>query len=161
VSSASHLSDDEYSRADGASRQAPRARAALAVCALIGIASLVVATVAPVLRVATTGRIDAALDRTGWDVHGPALLLIAVVALVLLGLALRGSVAAALALAVCGLTVLGIAIASDLPDIGSTGLVGAQLLTGTTRAGLGAYAEVLGGVLLLAAGGILAFTGRE
>ncbi len=161
MSSASHLSDDEYSRGDGAERPAARARATLAVCAFIGIASLVVATVAPVLRVETAGRIDVALDRTGWDVHGPALLLIAVVALVLLGLALRGSVAAALALAVCGLTALGIAIAADLPDIGSTGLVGTRLLTGTTRAGPGAYAEILGGVLLLASGGILAFAGRE
>ncbi len=160
MSSASHLSDDEYSRGDGVERQAPAARAALAVCALIGIASLVVATLAPVLRVETSGRIDTALDRTGWDVHGPALLLIAIVALPLLGLALRGSLAAALALAACGLTALGIAVAADLPDIGSTGLVGAQLLTGTTRAGLGAYAEILGGVLLLVAGGILAFVGR-
>jgi len=159
VSSASHLGDDEYSRGDRASRQALRGRAALAVCALAGVASLVAATVLPVLRIAAAGRIVPALDRTGWHVHGPALLLIAAVALLMLGLALRGSLAAAVALAVCGLTALGIAAAADLPDIGSSGLVGEQLLTGTTHAGLGAYAEVLGGVLLLAAGGILAFAG--
>jgi hypothetical protein len=161
VSTASHLGDDEYSRADRARRPARRARAAVAILALAGIASLVVATLAPILRVEVGGRVRAGLDRSGWDVHGPALLLIAIVALVLLGLALRGSLAAALALALCGLAALAIAIGADLPDIGQAGLVGEQLLSGTTRAGLGADAEVLGGVLLLACGGILAFTGRQ
>ena len=52
-----------------------------------------------------------------------------------------------------------IAIASDLPDVGDVGSVGARL-EGEVGTGLGAYAETLGGVLLLAGGGGLALRSR-
>ncbi len=164
MSSTSHRSDVEYSRGDHAERDPSRrlstARGALALCGLGGIAGLVVATLSPVQRIEVAGRIRPAFDRTGWDVHGPALVLVAGVALVLLVLAVRGSRAAALGLAVCGLVAIGIAVLGDLPDIGDSGLVGERLVEGTVRAGIGAFAEVLGGVLLLLAGGVLASLDR-
>ena len=64
---------------------------------------------------------------------------------------------AAVAIALVGIAALAIAIASDLPDVGDTGSIGTRLEDAEIGTGLGAYAETLGGVLLLAAGGMLAF----
>jgi hypothetical protein len=136
-------------------------RGVLAAAALAGCAALVAATFLPVLRVAVDGRVAASLDRTGWDLHGPALLLIAALGAALLPAALRGSLAAALGVGVAGLAALGIAVIGDLPDVGATGLVGEGLREGRGEAGVGAYLEVLGGVLLLVAGGVLALLGRD
>ena len=102
-----------------------------------------------------------ALDRTGWDEHGAALIALALFAVVLLRPALRGSRPAAVAIALAGAAALAITIASDLPDVGDKGAVGARFETGEVGTGFGAYLEALGGVLLLAAGGFLALTGRD
>ncbi len=165
MSSASHRSDVEYSRGDRAERDPSRglsaARGALALCGIAGIAGLIAATLSPIRRIEVAGHVRAAFDRTGWDLRGPALLLVAAVALVLLVAALRGSRPAALGVAVCGLVAIGIAVVGDLPDIGDHGLVGERLVEGTVTAGVGAFAEVLGGVLLLLAGGVLASLDRR
>jgi hypothetical protein len=127
------------------------------IAGLAGAAALVAATLLPVLRLEVLGRVRPALDRTGWDLHGPALLVLAALALVLLALALRGSLPAALALGAAGLAVLAIAVLGDLPDVGRTDLVQEPYALGTVQAGAGAFAEIIGGVLLLGAGGALAF----
>ncbi len=164
MSSVSRRSDDD-SRGPDPDRTAPRGawlvHPALAICALAGVASLVAATLLPVLRVEVGGSIRAALDQSGWDLHGPALIVLAVVAAVLLPAALRGSLVAALGIALTGVAALGIAVIGDLPDVGSTGPTALRLQEGTGRAGIGAYAEVLGAVLLLTAGGALALLRGE
>lgn len=140
----------------GVSRGPAALRRAAAAGVLAGAAAAVVATFLPVLRVAADRELLPELDRSGWDLHGPALVALALMAVVALPAASRGSVAAALAVCACGLAVLGLAVLDDLPEIGGKGLVGADLLEGVTRAGAGAYAEVLAGVLLLLGGGVLA-----
>lgn len=124
---------------------------------LAGVLAALAATVLPVLRIEIAGRIRDEFDRTGWDLHGPALVLLALAALALLAPALRGSLPAALAVAACGLAILGFAVIGDLPDVGTRDLVESVYTIGTARAGTGAKAEVLSGVLLLLGGGVLAF----
>ena len=133
----------------------------LAVMALIGAAALIAATFLPVLRISIDDEVVSGLDRTGWDEHGAALLALAIFALALLRPALRGSRPAALAIALAGIAALAIAVASDLPDIGDTGALGNRLEAGKVGAGFGAYAETLGGILLVAAGGMLALISRD
>ncbi len=136
-------------------------RAALGVIVLAGSAALVAATFTPVLRITVSERVITALDRTGWDEHGAALLALSALALVLLPAALRGSVVAGLAIALSGAAAVLIAVTTDLPDIGDSGAIGARLRDGEVGAGIGAYAETLGGVLLLSAGGLLALANRR
>jgi hypothetical protein len=139
------------------SRGVRAGRAAGLIAGLAGVAALVAATLLPVLRLEVANRIRPALDRSGWDLHGPALLLLAALALALLVLALRGSLPAALAVGAVGLAALGIAVLADLPDVGRTDLVQEPYALGTVQAGAGAFAEIVGGVLLLASGGALGF----
>ena len=159
MNNAPRRSDVEYSRGNaadpGAARGAGAVLGLLSALVVAGAAALVAATLAPVIQVGVGGHTVAALDRTGWDRHGLALPVLATLALVLLPLALRGS-AAAFAIAGCGVGAIVIAAAIDLPDLGGAGAVGAQLAEGTTKAGAGLYLEALGGVLLLAGGGLLA-----
>ena len=96
------------------------------------------------------------LDRTGWDLHGPALI----------GLGdprrrpaprrrPRRRPRPPRSSRSPGLVLLGIVLLGDLPDVDDTGLVGGRLVEGTLRAGAGAYAEALAGVLVLLGGGVL------
>ena len=143
--------DSEVSRGTRAARLA----GGLTVAA--GALAVLAATFLPVLRIEIAGRVRSEFDRTGWDLHGPALVLLALAALALLIGALRGSLPAALAVDACGLAVLGFAVIGDLPDVGTRDLVESVFTIGTARAGSGAQAEVVGGVLLLLGGGILGF----
>jgi hypothetical protein len=159
----------EYSRGTEAENPAETDRqrrssltTALSLLAVAGGLLLIVATFLPVLRISVDGEVLTALDRTGWDEHGAALLALGLFALALTPAAFRGARPAAIAIALVGIAALAIAIASDLPDVGDTGSVGMRLEDAEIGTGLGIYAETLGGVLLLAAGGMLAFTsGRE
>jgi hypothetical protein len=159
MSSVARRSGDDSSShqaGSGAGRGVSAARRAGAAAVVAGAAAAVLATFLPVLRVAADRELVPALDRSGWDLHGPALIALALLAVVALPAAVRGAVAAALAICVSGLVVLGLAVLDDLPDVGTKGLVGADLLEGVTRAGAGAYVEVLAGVLLVLGGGVLA-----
>src|SRR3954453_8912535 len=102
-------------------------RAGLLVVALAGAGGLVAATLTTVIRitVGTTTRL-ASLDTelSGWDRHGPALLVVAAFALVMLVGAFRGARPAMVAVAVCGLVALVIAVAFDAPHLDDTGQVG-------------------------------------
>lgn len=137
-------------------------RIALAVAGALGVLALVVATFTTVIgiKVGTVDRLSGMETAfSGWDRHGPALLLLAVVAgLMLLG-GLRGARPAMAATAVLGLVALLIALATDLPDAGETGQVGRLYADARAEPGTGFYAETLGGVLLLVSGGGLLILG--
>ena len=172
---------DEDSRGSGPSSAVPEPLAtadgepltavsrALLGAVAAGVIALVAATFLPVLRISVDEGVVTSLDRSGWDEHGAALLALAVFAALMLAALLRGEggdengreagSAAALAIALCGVAVIAIVIASDLPDVGEVGAVGTRLRSGEVGTGLGAYAETLGGVLLLAGGGGLVLRG--
>jgi hypothetical protein len=139
-------------------------RAGLLVAAIAGAGALVAATLTTVIRitVGTTTRL-ASLDTelSGWDRHGPALLVVAGFSLVMLVGALRGARPAMVAVAACGAVALVIALAFDAPHLDDTGQVG-QLYS-DARAGpeVGFWLEVGGGALLALAGGALLVAARR
>lgn len=137
-----------------------RLRRAVSLLALAGAVCLIAATPATVVSISLDGA-AAGVDvdtsgASGWERHGPALLVPALAALALMALALRGARAAAVAVAVCGLTALGVALASDLPALDDVGSVADVYTEAEAGAGAGFFLETAGGVLLLAAGGLLA-----
>jgi hypothetical protein len=138
-----------------ASSLANRPRAAAAAAALTGAGVLVAATFTTVVRitVGTTTRLSSAdTELTGWDRHGPALLVIAALAAVMALGALRGARPAMAALAVCGLATLAIALGADAPHLGDTGVVGELYTDATAGPHLGFWLELAGGALLAVAG---------
>jgi hypothetical protein len=148
-----------------ATRRAYGARDALVAAAVAGVAALVVATFATVIRitVGTATRL-ANLDTSlsGWDRHGPALLVVGAFAVLMLVGAARGARPAIVAVLVCGVVALFVALALDAPHLDDTGQVG-ELYT-DARAGpeVGFWLEVTGGALLaVAAGGLLLVARRS
>jgi hypothetical protein len=161
MSNAARRIDDDSSPRAGDSQVTARGsavRRAAAAVVLAGAVATLAATVLPVLRITVAGRIQPALDRTGWDLHGPALIGLGILVVLLLPAAVRGSLAASVGIAAAGVVILVIAGLADLPDVGDTGRVGPPLAPGAGRSGAGAYAEALAGVLLLAGGGVLTLT---
>jgi hypothetical protein len=152
----------EYSRGIGTSRTASRVadvvRAGLGAVGVAGALCLVAATFATVIQVrvgATTKVAGQDTLLSGWDRHGPALLVLAGFALVLVAGALRGARPAMLALAVVGLVVLLVAVVGDVPDLHATGFIGEVYEDAAAGPATGFYLETLGGVLLLASGGLM------
>jgi hypothetical protein len=136
-------------------------RAGLAAAGLAGVAALVAATPSTVIQVTvgTTTRL-ARLDTelSGWDRHGPALLIVAAFAAVMLLGAVRGGARPAItAVAVCGAAALAIALVTDLPHLDDTGQVGRLYADAGAGPEAGFWLETLGGMLLLAAGAGLWF----
>jgi hypothetical protein len=133
-------------------------RAALASTALIGALLLVAATVSTIIEitVGTTSRL-ASIDTelTGWDRHGSALVLLAAFAVAMIAGALRGARPAMAALVVCGIAVLLISLVGDLPHVNDTGQVGVLYSDARAAPRFGYYAETLGGILLVIAGGVM------
>jgi hypothetical protein len=133
-------------------------RAALAATALAGALLLVVATVSTIIgiTVGTTSRL-ASIDTelSGADRHGPALVLLAAFAVVLIAGALRGARPAMAALVVCGIAALLISLIGDLPHVNDTGQVGVLYSDARAAPRFGYYAETLGGILLVIAGGVM------
>jgi hypothetical protein len=144
-------------------RRANPVRAGVLAAALAGVAALVAASFTTVIRitVGTTTRL-ASLDTelSGWDRHGPGLLVIAGFALVMLAGAYGGGARPAMAaVAVCGAAALVVALGLDLPHLDDTGQVGRLYDDAAAGARAGFWLEVAGGVLLVAAGlGMLAAT---
>lgn len=138
---------------------------------LIGLAGAVLVALSSFasiveIDVLTTNELATDLDTrlTGLDRHGPALLVIAAFAvLMLFGAVGRGARPAMLAVAVAGAVTLGIAGFSDGPSLDDTGQVGQLYEDASAKAGTGFYFETLGGVLLLLSGGgmLLAGTGSR
>jgi hypothetical protein len=139
-------------------------RLGLAVAGVAGVAALVAATAATVIRitVGTTTRL-ANLDTelSGWERHGPALLVISAFALVMLVGALRGARPAMLAVAACGLAALLVALGLDLPHLDDTGQVGRLYTDASAGPEAGFWLEVCGGALLVVCGGGLFVLARR
>jgi hypothetical protein len=148
-------------RATGLSRGA---RYGLAFAGVLGVAALAGATVSTVIRitVGTTTRL-ASLDTelSGWERHGPALLVIGAFALVMLLGAVRGARPAMVAVFACGLAALVVALGLDLPHLDDTGQVGRLYTDASAGPRVGFWLEVLGGVLLVVAGAALSFVDRQ
>ena len=88
-------------------------RSGLALAGLAGAFLLLLATFATVIQITvgtSTAAAGADTSRTGWDRHGPALILLALFAGWLLALALRGARAAMAGLAAAGVAALAIAM---------------------------------------------------
>jgi hypothetical protein len=139
-------------------------RGAFAVAGLIGALALLAATFATIIEieVGTTNRLASKQTVfTGWDRHGPALLLLGIFALVMLYGALRGSRPAMAAVAAAGICALLIALVWDLPDVHDTGAIGDLYSDAHASPKAGYYLETLGGaLLLLSGGGLLLLRGR-
>jgi hypothetical protein len=133
-------------------------RYGLAAIAFAGAICLLLATFTNIIeiRVGTTTKVpDQDTHLTGWDRHGPALLIIAVFALILLVGAVRGARPAMAAVAALGLAALLIAVIGDVPDLHKTGFIGEVYEDAAAGPKLGFYLETLGGVLLLVGGGLM------
>jgi hypothetical protein len=138
-------------------------RAVLAVAGLAGALLLLVATFATIIqiKVGTTGRgLDLDTAQSGWDRHGPALVVLALLGLWLLAVALRRSLVAMAGLLLVGVVALAIAWHWDRPHVHDTGSVGEVYEEATAQPGLGYYLETLGGALLVLSGGALLVLGR-
>ena len=126
-------------------------RGAFAAAGLAGAAALVIATFATIIEieVLTVPHSSA----SGWDRHGPALILLALFAVVMLAGALRGSRPAMAAVAAAGVCALLIALAWDLPDLHDVGAVSEVYSDAHAGPKAGYYLETAGGALLLLSGG--------
>jgi hypothetical protein len=131
-------------------------RLGLFAAGLAGVAALVLATFSTVIRitVGTTTRL-ANLDTelSGWDRHGPALLVVAGLALVMLVGAVRGARPAMAAVLVCGLAALFVVLAFDVPHLDDTGQVGRLYSDASAGPRVGFWLELAGAALLCVAGG--------
>ena len=133
-------------------------RLGLAACAAAGIVLLVVSTWVDVveIRVLTTSDVPGQDTHiSGWDLHGIALIVVALFAAVMLAGALRASRPAAAALAAAGALALALIVGLDVPELDDTGQLARFYEDVSAGAALGFYLETLGAVLILAAGGVL------
>jgi hypothetical protein len=137
-------------------------RSGLAALGAVGAALLAATPFLPVIEIAVggTSRLAEADTRlTGWERHGPALLVLGAFAAALAVGAARGARPAIAALAVCGVAALGLVLVVDLPDLHETGLIGALYSEARASPGPGWYTEIAGAVLLVvAASGLLLAT---
>jgi hypothetical protein len=137
-------------------------RIVLAVVGLAGALLLLVATFATVIQITVGGParvVDADVAQSGWDRHGPALIVLALSAVWLLAAGLRGSRTATAGLLVVGVVALAIPTLADRPHVHDVGSVGAVYAEATAEPGPGYYLETLGGALLLLSGGALVVLG--
>jgi hypothetical protein len=89
----------------------------------------------------------------GYEEHSYALVLIGSASLVMTwGATIGRSRPAAAALAVLGAAVLVIALATDVPDIHKTGVLGDRFESATAEAGPGLWMEIAGGALVFVTG---------
>src|SRR4051794_31472428 len=149
---------------DGAIDRPNGLRGGLVVAGLAGVAALVLATFSTVIRitVGTTTRL-ANLDTqlSGWDRHGPALLVVAGLALVMLFGAVRGARPAMAAVLVCGVAALLVVLAFDVPHLDDTGQVGRLYSDAAAGPRIGSWLELCGGVLLCVSGAGLLLLARR
>jgi hypothetical protein len=130
-------------------------RIGLAGVAFAGVICLLLATFTTIIeiKVGTTTKVpDHDTHLSGWDRHGPALLIIALFAALMIAGALRGARPAMMALAALGLVALLIAVVVDVPDLHKTGFIGEVYEDAEAGPKAGFYLETLGAVLLLASG---------
>jgi hypothetical protein len=128
----------------------------LTVAGLLGALFLVIATIATVIevRVGTASHLTGVDGAgSGWERHGPALVLLAILGVLALGAALRGSRVGMAAVAAAGLAALVIALVSDARALHDPGVAGEVYDEASAGPGAGYYLETAGGVALLLAGG--------
>ena len=129
-----------------------------AALSIVAAALLVAAEFSTVFEV-TVGSLEVVQrSASGGENHGYALLVVAVFAVALTLLGLRGADRApGLALVALGAVALLVALAVDLPDTRGSGRLPESLAyeNARARAGVALGLEIAGGVLLLAAGGLL------
>jgi hypothetical protein len=91
---------------------------------------------------------------SGYDRHSIALVVLGVFGLLMVAGAVRGARPAMAALALCGLAVLLIAVAIDLPDLNDEGVwpLADQYEDAQASAGTGYYFETAAGILMLLGG---------
>ena len=131
-------------------------RALLGAVAVAGALLLVVSTFTTVveIRVLTTSEVAGEDTQiSGGDLHGIALVLVALFAGLMLYGALRGARPAMVALAATGGLALGLVVGLDVPELDNTGQLARFYEDVSAGASTGFYLETLGGVLLLLAGG--------
>ena len=133
-----------------------------AALAAVAVALLVAAEFSTVFEV-TVGSLEVVKrGATGGENHGYALLVVALFAVVLVLLGLRGAGrAAGLGLVALGAVALLVALAVDRPDTRGSGRLPESLAyeDARARAGAGLGLEIAGGLLLVVAGGLLAVGG--
>jgi hypothetical protein len=137
-------------------------RGGLAALGLAGALALLVATATTIIRItvgATAGVAPKVGTDSGWDRHGPALIVLALLGLWLLATGLRDARIALAGLAVVGVVAMAIAFVSDRPDVHRTGSVGDIYAQARAEPGVGYTLETVGGVLLLVSGGGLLLLG--
>jgi hypothetical protein len=133
------------------------AAAAGAICLLLATFSTVIE-----IKVGTTTNVPGRdTHLSGWDRHGPALLIVAAFAATMVAGSLRGARPAMIALAVLGLVALLIAVIGDVSDLDETGFIGEVYEDAAAGPEAGFYLETLGGVLLLASGALMAVLERS
>ncbi len=141
-----------------------RIGALLALVAVTGAFLLVLATFTTVVQIRVLTTSDLAGQDTeisGGELHGIALVVVALVALVMLAGALRGVRPAMMALAATGLLGLGVVIGLDAPELDNAGPVARLYENVSAGASTGFYCETVGGVLImLAGGGLLVLRGK-
>src|SRR4051794_35048387 len=140
-------------------------RIGLSIAGLAGGAALAAPPAATVIRitVGTTTRL-ANLDTglSGWERHGPALLVVGAFALVMLFGALRGARPAMLAVVACGVAALVVALGLDLPHLDDTGEVGRLYTDASAGPEAGFWLVVCGGgLLVVCAGGVFVLARRS
>lgn len=147
---------EDYSKAPSA-----LGAVSLAVLALsaLGAVLLVAAELTTVVQVKVGTEVVNA--QKGHDRHSWALALLGLAALPMAyGAALRRARPALFALALIGVIALVVALALDLPDLDETGIFGADFEDAKASGGPGFTLEVLGGLVLVAAGAVgLALSG--
>ncbi len=137
---------------------------AILTVALVAALLLVVAEFSTIASVSVDGESCEVLNDTnpeladrcslsGFDRHGGALLLLALLAAGA-GIVARRGVTREIGgvLLAIGVVTLGLTLFGDLPVTNDTGAIGSDFDDATASAGLGFYLELLGGVLCVAAG---------
>ena len=143
---------DDYSKENRAARGLPVAARAAAGLGLAGAVLAVVATFSKVIEIKVLTVPTFAHD--GWDRYGPALLVLAVFAVLMVAGAWRGARPAMAGLAIAGLAVLAIAVIVDVPHLDDKGVWPSADLYEDAQAGagIGFYFETAAGVLMLLSG---------
>jgi hypothetical protein len=161
-------------RRQAAERSVPRPIARILALALLAALLLVLAELTTIASVSlegesceviydTRGDLADRCSLSGWERHGGALILLALLAA---GAALRvragWTAAAGAVLAAVGVVTLGLTLIGDLPVTDDTGAIGStDLAAATASAGLGFYLELLAGLLCFAAGALALVSARR
>jgi hypothetical protein len=149
---------DDYSKENRESRALPPLSIAARAAAGLGLAGAVLAVVATFTKVIEIKVLTVpTYAHEGWDRYGPALLLLALFALLMLAGAWRGARPAMAGLSAAGLAILAIAIVVDVPHLDDKGVWPSADLyeDAVAGAGIGFYFETAAGMLMLLSGALM------